>query len=336
MGKTAVLTATATLTMMINQIFFCTFIYTALAGYGYGHGHGHGYGYGYQRHSQSTPTGNIAEVLTKAGATTLVDLVVKAGLAETLSGAGPFTVFAPDNNAFAKLPKSLVNALTSDVELLKKVLLYHVVPGVVRSGDITDDLTTASAEGSDLRANVYYKSKYGKGYITVNGKAVKYPDIKASNGIIHIIKDVIYPIPTSNIAEVVSGDERFSTLLAAVGAAGLADTLATGGPFTVFAPTNEAFAKVPEDALNGLLADKEALTKVLLRHVVPGTKFAQGVQQNEFDTAGGAAEDKIGTQMFRSGAVKVFSSANGKKNARVVDADIIATNGVIHAIDTVI
>merc|ERR1711970_774380 len=220
---------------------------------------------GYQR--QQEPAGNIAEVLTKAGATTLVDLVVKAGLAETLSGPGPFTVFAPHNNAFAKLPKSLVNALTSDVELLKKVLLYHVVPGVVRSGDITDDLTAASAEGSDLRANVYYKSKYGKGYITVNGKAVKYPDIKASNGIIHIIKDVIYPIPTTNIAEVVSGDERFSTLLAAVG----------------------------------------------------------------------AVEDRIGTMMFRSGTVKVFSAPDGKKNvAKVVAADIIATNGVIHAIDTVI
>ena len=87
---------------------------------------------------------------------------MKAGLAETLSGPGPFTVFAPENNAFARLPKSLVDTLTGDVELLKKVLLYHVVPGVVMSSDITDDLTAASAEGSDLRANVYYKSKYGK------------------------------------------------------------------------------------------------------------------------------------------------------------------------------
>merc|ERR1711872_1074003 len=195
--------------------------------------------------------GNIAEELTAAGATTLVDFVVKAGLAETLSGPGPFTVFAPDNNAFAKLPASLVNTLTGDVELLKKVLLYHVIPGLVKSSDITDDLTAASAEGSELRANVYYKSKYGKGYITVNGKNVKYPDIKASNGIILIMKDVIFPIPSGNIAEVVSGDERFSILLFILGSAGLeilADTLATGGPFTVFAPTNEAFAKVPQDA----------------------------------------------------------------------------------------
>merc|ERR1712042_354692 len=130
-----------------------TVLHTAFAGH-------HGHGYSYQR--QATPAGNIAEELTKAGATTLVDLVVKAGLAETLSGPGPFTVFAPCNDAFAKLPASLVDTLTGDVELLKKVLLYHVIPGVVKSSDITDDLTAASAEGSELRANVYYKSKYGK------------------------------------------------------------------------------------------------------------------------------------------------------------------------------
>merc|ERR1712131_561670 len=86
-------------------------------------GHGHQY---YRKQQQ--PAGNIAEELTKAGATTLVDLVVKAGLAETLSGPGPFTVFAPDNYAFSKLPKELVDTLTGDVELLKKVLLYHVIP----------------------------------------------------------------------------------------------------------------------------------------------------------------------------------------------------------------
>merc|ERR1712077_39847 len=84
------------------------------------------------------------------------------------------------------------------------------------------------------------------------------------------VSDVIYPIPTQNIAEIATGDERFSTLLAAVSAADLAGTLSGEGPFTVFAPTNDAFAKIPADTLNGLLADKEALTAVLLRHVVPG------------------------------------------------------------------
>merc|ERR1739838_952156 len=285
----------------------------------------------------ATKAGNIAEELTAAGATTLVDFVVKAGLAETLSGPGPFTVFAPDNAAFAKLPADLVATLMGDVELLKKVLLFHVASGNVMSKDISNDITVDSVEGSPLRANVYLKSKYYDGFVTVNGKRVKKADIVADNGVIHMVTDVIYPFPTGNIAEVVTGDERFSTLLAAVGAAGLADTLATGGPFTVFAPTNDAFAKVPKAALDGLLADKEALTKVLLRHVVPGTWFHKGITWDTHSTAGGAEEDMIATQVFKAGVIKVVSSVGGKRTgARVVDADIIATNGVIHAIDTVI
>ena len=165
--------------------------------------------------------------------------------------------------------------------------------------------------------------------MTINGKRVNKADIEADNGVIHMVTDVIYPFPSGNIAEVVTGDERFSTLLAAVGA--------TGGPFTVFAPTNDAFAKVPKDALDGLLADKEALTKVLLRHVLPGALFYKGITWETHNTAGGAEEDKIATQVFKAGVVKVVSSVGGKRTgARVVDADIIATNGVIHAIDTVI
>merc|ERR1740124_1029940 len=281
--------------------------------------------------------GNIAEELTAAGATTLVDFVVKAGLAETLSGPGPFTVFAPSNDAFAKLPSDLVATLMGDVELLKKVLLFHVTSGKVMSTDISNDITVDSAEGSPLRANIYLKSEYYDGFVTINGKRVNKADIEADNGVIHMVTDVIYPFPTGNIAEVVTGDERFSTLLAAVGAAGLAETLATGGPFTVFAPTNDAFAKVPKDALDGLLADKEALTKVLLRHVLPGALFYKGITWETHNTAGGAEEDKIATQVFKAGVVKVVSSVGSKRTgARVVDADIIATNGVIHAIDTVI
>merc|ERR1712119_172151 len=285
----------------------------------------------------ATKAGNIAEELTAAGATTLVDFVVMAGLAETLSGPGPFTVFAPDNDAFAKLPADLVATLMGDVELLKKVLLFHVASGNVMSKDISNDITVDSVEGSPLRANVYLKSKYYDGFVTVNGKRVKKADIVADNGVIHMVTDVIYPFPSGNIAEVVTGDERFSTLLAAVGAAGLADTLATGGPFTVFAPTNDAFAKIPTDDLDALLADKEALTKVLLRHVVPGALFSKGITWDIHNTAGGAKEDMIATQVFKAGIIKAVSNVEGKKTgARVLDADIMATNGVIHAIDTVI
>merc|ERR1712111_152528 len=151
--------------------------------------------------SQSLP-----EVLTREGATTLVDFVVKAGLAETLSGPGPFTVFAPDNAAFAKLPADLVATLSGDTELLKKVLLFHVLSGNVMSKDVTNDLSVASVEGTELRANVYLKSKYYDGFVTINGKRVYKTDIVADNGVIHMVSDVIYPFPTGNIAEVVTGD----------------------------------------------------------------------------------------------------------------------------------
>ena len=159
----------------------------------------------------------------------------------------------------------------------------------------------------------------------------------ADNGVIHMMNSVIYPFPVGNIAEVVTADERFSTLLAAVVAADLVDTLATGGPFTVFAPTNDAFAKIPTEDLDALLADKEALSRVLLRHVVPGSFFYNGITWDILDTAGNVEEDMIATQRFRGGVVKVVSSVNGTRTgARAIEADIRATNGVIHAIDTVI
>merc|ERR1712214_141990 len=151
-------------------------------------------------------SGNIAEVLTSVGATKLVELVTAAGLAGAVTDeSSKLTIFAPTNKAFAKLPKSLVDQLTSDVELLKKVLTYHVFAGEVKSTDITNDATVA---GDKIRANIY------PGAITINGKQVIKPDIMASNGVIHLVSDVIYPIPTQNIAEIATGDERFSTLLA--------------------------------------------------------------------------------------------------------------------------
>jgi len=139
------------------------------------------------------------------------------------------------------------------------------------------------------------------------------------------------PAPLQTIAELVSTAPEFSTLLAAVSAAGLADTLAGEGPFTVFAPTNAAFDKVPADALNALLADKDGLTAVLLRHVVPaaalqGKDVPPGV--TPLDTAGG---EEIAAE--RSNFIKVKSSAG---EAFITRFDIIASNGVIHAIDTVI
>merc|ERR1711879_413905 len=206
---------------------------------------------------------------------TLIDLAVKDGLADTLTGDGPFTIFAPTNAAFAALPKEIVDAVSTDTELLKSVLLYHVVPGNILSSQASNDLKLDTAEGTSLQVNVYKKPHHYGNTITVNGKRVIKADIKASNGVIHMIDGVML-IPKGDLVDTLVGDDRFSTLVAAVTAAGLVDTVKNADAFTIFAPTNDAFAKIPEATLNGLLADKEALTKVLLRHVAPGPCSPRG------------------------------------------------------------
>ena len=136
--------------------------------------------------------------------------------------------------------------------------------------------------------------------------------------------------PSKNIAELAIATPQLSTLLVAVRAAELVDTLTSAGPFTVFAPTNEAFAKLPKDALNALLSDKEALIAVLLRHVVPGAALtAQDLPVGSTDvkTAGGE-----GITVTRDNYIQVKSSAGG---AGVLAFDLLATNGVVHLVDTV-
>lgn len=128
----------------------------------------------------------------------------------------------------------------------------------------------------------------------------------------------------STIVETAVQAGQFSTLVKAIEAAGLVDTLKGEGPFTVFAPSDEAFAKLPEDKLNALLADKEALTKVLTYHVVPGKVMSSDVQAGEVQTKAGQA-----ITLRTEGGVQVNDS-------RVVNADITASNGVIHVIDSVL
>merc|ERR1712045_617543 len=180
--------------------------------------------------ARQVEAGNIVEELQRNGASTLVELAVKAGLADTLSGPGPFTIFAPTNAAFAALPADLVAAVTADTELLKAVLLYHAV------------------EGNPLLVNVYTKNYHhgAASTITVNGKKVIKADVKATNGVIHFIDGVML-IPKGDLVAVLAGDERFSTLVTAVTEAGLVDTVKNADAFTIFAPTNEAFAKVPAE-----------------------------------------------------------------------------------------
>lgn len=252
--------------------------------------------------------------------TKLVAAVQAAGLVETLTGEGPFTVFAPTDEAFAKLPAGTLDELLKpeNKQQLTDILLYHVIPGKVMAADVSDGLIADTALGT----SVFFKLDMGKAYI--NEAEIIITDIEASNGVIHVIDTVILPKDIVDAAMF----NKFETLVAAVQAAELVETLKGEGPFTVFAPTDEAFAKLPAGTLDELLKpeNKQQLTNILLYHVVAGRVLAEDVVNlSEADTALG---QKV-TIRVEDG--KVFIN-----DAQVILTDIKTTNGVIHVIDTVI
>lgn len=284
--------------------------------------------------SQVISAANIVEIAQgDESLSTLVELVQAAGLVETLSGEGTFTVFAPTNEAFEMVPPEALEELKNDPEKLKMVLLYHVLPEKVVAADLENDLTLTTQEGTNLRVNVYLKSDFYPGFVTVNGVRLSKANIEADNGVIHVISKPLLEIPSGSIIDILTNhpDGIFSTLLTALEKAELTETLSGEDPFTVFAPTNEAFEKVPEEMLTALLEDVEKLKQVLLGHVIPGTLFQKGISWMVHQTVPGTKESEIQTQVFKGGVVKVSSI---ESSARIEDYDMIASNGVIHAIDT--
>lgn len=135
--------------------------------------------------------GDIVEIALADGRfTTLVKAIEAAGLVETLKGEGPFTVFAPTDEAFAKLPPGTIDALLADVPQLKNILLYHVVPGKVMAADVVNLTSAATALGPEIVI-----ATTPEGTVTVNGANVVITDIEARNGVIHVIDAVIIPPP---------------------------------------------------------------------------------------------------------------------------------------------
>jgi transforming growth factor-beta-induced protein len=260
---------------------------------------------------------------------TLVAAVTAADLVETLSGEGPFTVLAPTNEAFDNLPEGTLDALLADIPALTEILMLHVISGTV----LAEDVTSGPVEtlGGEVEAVVS-----ADGVVSFNGASVTTADIMASNGVIHVLDSVILPAsaetePTmtvdpvcQSIVEIGAGNPDFSTLVAAVTAADLVETLSGDGPFTVLAPTNEAFDNLPEGTLDALLADIPALTEILMLHVISGTVLAEDVTSGPVETLGGEVEAVVSADGVTIG------------DAGVTATDIMACNGVIHVLDSVI
>ncbi len=263
----------------------------------------------------------IADIAVEDGRfNTLVTALTEAELVETLQGEGPFTVFAPTDDAFAALPEGTVEALLADIPTLTDILLYHLVEGKVMAADVVelDQAMTVQGQYADITTDM--------GKVMLDNAEVVITDIETSNGVIHVIDAVILP-ENRTIADIAVEDGRFTTLVSALSEADLVETLQGEGPFTVFAPTDDAFAALPAGALEALVADIDALTITLLDHVVDGKVMAADVVEldgQEVETlAGSSALIKIDDGVYVG-------------NALVVITDIEASNGVIHVIDSVL
>ena len=269
---------------------------------------------------------------------TLVAALQAAELVSTLSGEGPFTVFAPTDDAFAALPDGVVAGLLEDIPSLTEVLTYHVVSGTVLAETVVGLTSAATLQGEEVTIEVIDPNRppLTIGNVMIDGATVLITDIIGSNGVIHVIDSVILPTEiaaslsspevTKTIVDIAVEDGRFETLVAALQAADLVSTLSGEGPFTVFAPTDDAFAALPEGTVDNLLADIPALTNVLTYHVVAGSVLAEQV----------AGLSSAKTLQGSDVGVSVMGGNVIIDNAMVVIADIIGSNGVIHVIDKVL
>jgi transforming growth factor-beta-induced protein len=254
---------------------------------------------------------------------TLAAALQAAGLVETLQGKGPFTVFAPTDEAFSRLPAGTVESLLKpeNKQQLIGVLTYHVVAGKVMAADVVK--LTAAPTVNGQRVDI--KTEGGK--VRIDQAIVTKADIDCSNGVIHVIDQVLLP-STENIPATAAKAGKFSTLLAAAKAAGLVEALSGDQPLTVFAPTDDAFKKLPAGTVENLLKpeNKAQLAAILKYHVVPGRVFSNDL------LAAKKAKTLHGGQLTATVDGNV-AKVNG---ATLLSTDLDASNGVIHVIDTVL
>jgi len=295
----------------------------------------------------------------------LLSLVDEADLAETLSSEGPFTLFAPTNDAFDEIPDEFISFWREDGDALKNVLMYHVLNGAILSTDLVDGGDYKTLEGSDLHVHDM------GGVPEIGNEALDYfvniteADVTASNGVIHIINGVLITEDILELLEELFDDEEesfdneddeeqffddetgdltilqlgqadpdnFSILLSLVDEADLAEALSSEGPFTLFAPTNDAFGEVPDNVISFLQEDGDALKNVLMYHVLSGA-----ISSTDLDDGGNYTTlegSDLHVHEYNGGYREIGNHATGLF-ADIIEADVTASNGVIHVIEDVL
>ncbi len=269
------------------------------------------------------PAGSGLTILETAASTgrfdTLAAAIELAGLTSTLEGPGPFTVFAPTDAAFAKVPPHRLEFLLrpENQAFLSTLLTFHVAG---------ESLNAAAVLGSPYISTVSgQRAEVDAANLQIEGADFIVTDVFCNNGVIHIIDEVIFP-ELRTITAMTTTIPDFSTLNLALGIAGLDDDLETAGPFTVFAPTNAAFDALPPGVLDSLVADPNALGNVLLFHVTSGRLYAEDVLASGQLTM---LNNLVTDVTLDNGVAKINDSV-------ITVTDVETWNGVIHVIDAVL
>ncbi|XP_056626422.1 transforming growth factor-beta-induced protein ig-h3 [Triplophysa dalaica] len=265
------------------------------------------------------PLVNIYKTLGVVGATTTKMYSERAMLQEEIEGPGSFTFFAPSNEAWAALPTEILDALVSNVNIeLLNTLHYHMVNKRLTS----DDLKHGAAFTSMYQDFDVHINHYSNGIVTVNCARLVKTDQQATNGIVHVVDRVITAI-TNNIHSMIDTDDELETLRDAIEAGGLTSLLENQGSYTIFAPTNEAFKKIPPDTLTRILGDPVALKDMLNYHILKNLHCSESI------VSGSPLETLQGT-VLEVGCDGNQMTLNGK--AIITEKDKLGTNGVIHYI----
>lgn len=270
--------------------------------------------------SQAAPTTTVVTNIQEDGNfTVLSGAMSSTGLIDVLNGTGPFTVFAPTDDAFGKLASMEKNRLMSDRYGLSEVLQYHVVPGNITNDSLANGMTLTTMGGKDLTVIVNRSGTFVNGARVMNG-------IDSINGMVYPIDTVMRP---RTLVQTVKNDTSLSMLLEALDRTNLTDELNASGPFTLFAPTDAAFKDDQE--VSRLMQGNdtksvEELRQMLLYHVVPAKIVAgNGTENQTLDTASG---DRL--------VYKIDGENVSINNNTVVKSNIIATNGAIYTLDAML
>ncbi|XP_061419970.1 LOW QUALITY PROTEIN: transforming growth factor-beta-induced protein ig-h3-like [Lethenteron reissneri] len=269
------------------------------------------------------PLSNVFSTLETVDATATQEYSQRAELRGELDGHATVTYFAPQNEGWTELPTEVLDALVSNVNReLRNALYYHMVNRRLLASDLKHSSTLTSMY-EKLGVMVHH---YPNGIITVNCARLLKPNNLATNGVVHVIDRVIAP-PSTNMRQILESDDNLATLRAAVAEAGLLDDLEKDGAVTFFAPTNEAFEKLPTEVLQRILSDPIALKALLNNHMVDSLQCSEAVLSNA------NLESLEGTPLT-VGCDGDKLTLNGK--AIVTKKDVLARNGVVHLIDDVL